>query len=53
VLAQGSNKVFKRVPHHIAAITAKQWAGERQQSTLHLASLQRMLDREESGWSVM
>ena len=53
VLAQGSNKVFKRVPHHVAATTAKQWAGERQQSILHLASLRRMLDREEPGWSVL
>ncbi len=53
VLAQGSNKVFKRVPHHIAAATARQWAGERQQSTLHLAALRRMLEREEPGWSVL
>jgi ribulose-5-phosphate 4-epimerase/fuculose-1-phosphate aldolase len=52
VLAQGSGKLLKRVPHHVAAATAKQWAGERQQSTLHLASLKRILDREEPGWSV-
>jgi ribulose-5-phosphate 4-epimerase/fuculose-1-phosphate aldolase len=53
VLAQSSNKGFKRVPHHIAAATARQWAGERQQSALHLAALRRMLDREEPGWSVL
>ncbi len=52
VLAQGSGKLLKRVPHHVAAAAAKQWAGERQQSTLHLASLKRILDREEPGWSV-
>jgi ribulose-5-phosphate 4-epimerase/fuculose-1-phosphate aldolase len=52
ILAQGSGKLLKRVPHHVAAATARQWAGERQQSVLHLESLKRILDRETPGWSV-
>lgn len=51
VLAQGTGKMLRRVPHSIAAATAKQIAGERQQSALHLAALVRLLEREEPGWS--
>ncbi len=51
VLAQSTGKTIKRLPHGIASDTAKQMAGDRQQSDLHLAALKRILDREEPGWS--
>jgi ribulose-5-phosphate 4-epimerase/fuculose-1-phosphate aldolase len=51
VLAQGTGKTLKRLPHSIASATAKQMAGDRQQSDLHLAALKRILDREEPAWS--
>jgi hypothetical protein len=51
VLAQGTGKALKRLPHTIAAATAKQHASERQQSDLYFAALKRVLDREEPGWS--
>lgn len=50
VLGQGTGKVLKRVPHTIAAATAKQHAGERQQSDLFFKAMKRLLDREEKGW---
>jgi ribulose-5-phosphate 4-epimerase/fuculose-1-phosphate aldolase len=53
VLAQGTGKPLKRVPHGIAAATGKQIAGERQQSDLHFAALKRLLDRDEPGWSAL
>jgi len=42
VLAQGTGQPLKLIPEHIAARTAKQMAGERQQSDLHLKALRRM-----------
>lgn len=51
VLAQGTGKTVRRIPHSVAAATAKQFAGERQQSMLHFAALKRILEREEPGWS--
>ena len=51
VLAQGTGKHLKRLSHTLATATAKQFAGERQQSDLLLAALKRVLDREEPGWS--
>jgi ribulose-5-phosphate 4-epimerase/fuculose-1-phosphate aldolase len=51
VLAQGTGKLLKRLPHGMASTTAKQIAGERQQSDLHFAALKRLLDRDEPGWS--
>jgi ribulose-5-phosphate 4-epimerase/fuculose-1-phosphate aldolase len=51
VLAQGTGKTIKRLPHSIASAAAKQMAGDRTQSDLHLAALKRVLDREEPGWS--
>ena len=41
VLAQGTGKPLKMIPDAIAARTAKQIAGERQQSDLHLKALRR------------
>lgn len=43
VLAQGTGRALKLIPESIAARTAKQIAGERQQSELHLAALRRSL----------
>jgi ribulose-5-phosphate 4-epimerase/fuculose-1-phosphate aldolase len=43
VLAQGTGKPLKLIPDAIAARTAKQIAGERQQSELHLKALRRTL----------
>jgi ribulose-5-phosphate 4-epimerase/fuculose-1-phosphate aldolase len=42
VLAQGTGKPLKLIPEAVAAPTAKQIAGERQQSELHLKALRRM-----------
>jgi hypothetical protein len=53
VLAQGTGKALKRLPHTIATTTAKQHAAERQQSDLFFAAMKRILDREEAGWSAL
>ena len=53
VLAQGTGKALKRLPHTIASTTAKQHAAERQQSDLFFAAMKRILDREEAGWSAL
>ena len=42
VLAQGTGKPLKLIPESVAARTAKQIAGERQQSALHLQALRRL-----------
>ena len=47
--AQG--RPLRRVPDALADRVGKQIAGERQQSDLFLASIKRMLDRDEPGWS--
>ena len=41
VLAQGTGKPLKLIPDAVASRTAKQMAGERQQSDLHLKALRR------------
>jgi ribulose-5-phosphate 4-epimerase/fuculose-1-phosphate aldolase len=41
VLAQGTGKPLKMIPDAVAARTARQIAGERQQSELHLKALRR------------
>lgn len=51
VLAQGTGKLLKRVPHSIAAATVKAMCGDRTQSDLHFAAIRRLLDREEQGWA--
>ncbi len=51
VLAQGTGKLLKRLSHGIALATAKQIAGDRQQSDLHFAALKRLLDRDAPNWS--
>ena len=43
-------RALRRVPDALCAATAAQIAGERQQSDLFLASVKRMLDRDEPGW---
>jgi ribulose-5-phosphate 4-epimerase/fuculose-1-phosphate aldolase len=53
VLAQGTGKGLKRLPHAIASATAKQHAAERQLSDLFFAAMKRILDREEAGWSAL
>lgn len=53
VLAQGTGKALKRLPHAIASTTAKQHAAERQQSDLFFAAMKRILDRDEAGWSAL
>lgn len=42
VLALGSGRPLKIIPEHVAERTAKQIAGERQQSDLHLRALRRL-----------
>ncbi len=44
VLAQGTGRPLKLIPEGVATRTARQIAGERQQSELHLAALRRMFD---------
>jgi ribulose-5-phosphate 4-epimerase/fuculose-1-phosphate aldolase len=53
VLAQGTGKALKRLPHAIASATARQHAAERQQSDLFFAAMKRVLDREEPAWSAL
>lgn len=53
VLAQSTGKALKLVPDSIAALTAQQIANDQQQPVYHLAALQRLLDRQEPGWSAM
>lgn len=50
LIAQGTGKVFRRVPHAIASATVKLMVEDRAQSIAMLAALQRMLDKEEPGW---
>ncbi len=42
---------LRRVPDALADLVGRQIAGERQQSDMFLASIKRMLDREQPGWS--
>jgi len=51
VLAQSTGKALRLVPDAIAAETARQHAGERQQSALFLEALKRRLDASDPGWS--
>ncbi len=51
VLAQSTGGKLKRAPTHLVEQAARQIEGERQQSVLHFAALQRLLDRHEPGWS--
>jgi ribulose-5-phosphate 4-epimerase/fuculose-1-phosphate aldolase len=53
VLAQGTGKLMKRIPHAVAAATAKLMADDRTQSDLYFDALKRILDRDEAGWSVL
>lgn len=50
VLAAGTGKPLRIVTDKIAALTRAQMDAERVQSKLHLAALQRILDREAAGW---
>lgn len=52
VLAQASGKLLRRVPHSVAAPTAKTMLEDRTQSDLHFAALKRLLDREDAGWAL-
>lgn len=49
--AQG--RALRRVPDALADRVGAQIAGERQQSELFFASVKRMLDRDEPGWSAL
>lgn len=51
VLAQGTGKLLKRIPHAVASATAKLMVDDRTQSDLYFDALKRILDREEPGWS--
>ena len=53
VLAQGTGKLLKRIPHAVAAATTKLMAEDHTQSALHFDALKRILDREEPGWSAL
>ena len=44
---------LRRVPDALADLVGRQIAGERQQSDMLLASIKRMLDREQPGWSAL
>jgi len=51
VLAQSTGRPLLLVPDEIAAATARQHAGERQQSALFLEALKRRLDASDPAWS--
>lgn len=51
VLALSMGKKLRVVPEEVAKHTAAQMAGESQQAMLHLAALQRILDRESPEWA--
>jgi ribulose-5-phosphate 4-epimerase/fuculose-1-phosphate aldolase len=46
-----AGRPLRRVPDAMCEMVAAQIAGERQQSDLYFASIKRMLDRDEPGWS--
>jgi ribulose-5-phosphate 4-epimerase/fuculose-1-phosphate aldolase len=50
VLAMNTGGALREIPEAIAAKTANQMAGESAQAQLHFEALQRLLDRDESGW---
>jgi len=51
VLAMSTGKPLRIVPEEIARHTAAQMSGESQQAVLHMAALQRILDRECPEWA--
>ncbi len=53
VLAQGTGKLLKRVPHAVAAATVKLMVEDRTQSLLYFDALKRILDREDPSWSAL
>lgn len=53
VLAQSTGRPLAIVGDEIAQRTARQIAGESQQSDLHFAALKRLLDRDQPGWSAL
>jgi ribulose-5-phosphate 4-epimerase/fuculose-1-phosphate aldolase len=50
VLAAGTGRKLRQIPHAIAAKTAEQMDGDRTQNTLHFEALKRLLDRDEPAW---
>ena len=46
-------RALRRVDDALADAVGAQIAGERQQSDLFFASIKRMLDRDEPGWSAL
>jgi ribulose-5-phosphate 4-epimerase/fuculose-1-phosphate aldolase len=50
VLAQSTGQPLKRIPSGVAALTARQFMGERQQSTLHFEALKKSLSIREPNW---
>jgi ribulose-5-phosphate 4-epimerase/fuculose-1-phosphate aldolase len=51
VKAMSTGRKLRLVSEEMAAKTARDIEGERQQSELHFAALKRLLDRDEPGWS--
>jgi len=51
VLAMGTGKPLRIVPERIAGLTGEQMAQDSEQTGLHFASIKRMLDRDQPGWS--
>ena len=50
VLAQSTGRPLRHVSAEVAALTARQFVGERQQSDLHFEALKRSLTAGEPGW---
>jgi ribulose-5-phosphate 4-epimerase/fuculose-1-phosphate aldolase len=50
VLAQSTGRPLRYVSAEVAALTSRQFDGERQQSTLHFEALKRSLSAREPGW---
>jgi ribulose-5-phosphate 4-epimerase/fuculose-1-phosphate aldolase len=50
VLAQSTGKPLRSIPADVAALTAQQFEGERQQSTLHFEALKKSLSARDPKW---
>lgn len=53
VLARSTGGRLRTIPPEVCAATARQIAGERQQSDLFFAAIKRLLDRDQPGWSAL
>jgi hypothetical protein len=53
VLAQSTGKKLRLISEEVAARTARQFEGERQQSSLHFEAMKLHLSRINPGWDAL